>query len=310
MSKGKKLVWVGAVILVALIAVVGVAVFRPAPDVVIGGKDFTEQDILAEIMALMIEENSDLTVSRKLYLGGTMVCYPALKSEGGLDIYAEYTGTALVSILDRESMNDPNAVYRIVQREFRDEGLVWLDPFGFDNTFTLTMRGKQARELGLETYSDLAEHVRSGAEPELKAGFTAEFLERPDGYNGLTEAYDFEFAEDPAQLDPGLMYKVCATGEVDVICAFATDGRIEAYDLYTLRDDKQFFPPYEAAPLVKAAALEEHPQIRELLDQLGGRIDDATMRELNYKVDRQDNPLPARRVAREFLISEGLIPGE
>ena len=144
----------------------------------------------------------------------------------------------------------------------------------------------------------------------LRAGFTAEFLQRPDGYEGLTGAYDFEFASKPVQMDPGLMYKACADGAVDVICAFATDGRIAAYDLLPLEDDKSYFPPYYAAPLVRGDTLAEYPQLRDILSRLGGRIDNATMRELNYQVDREDNPQKPDTVARQFLESSGLLSAD
>jgi len=276
--------------------------------ILIDGKDITEQEILAEMLALLIEGNSDLTVARKPYLGGTMVCFNALKA-GDLDLYAEYTGTGLVNILNREAIADPQESYEVVKRAFAEKyALAWLQPFGFNNTYTLTMRRKQAEELGLKTFSGLAEHLKSGNEPTLSAGFTAEFLDRPDGYKGLAEAYGLKFAAEPRQLDPGLMYQACADGSVDVICAFATDGRIAAYDLATLEDDKRFFPPYFAAPLIRQATLEEHPELEALLNRLASRIDDETMQKLNYQVDRRESPRRARDVAREFLQSCGLLP--
>lgn len=144
----------------------------------------------------------------------------------------------------------------------------------------------------------------------LTAGFTAEFIERPDGYKGLTEAYAFRFATEPKQMDPGLMYKACADGAVDVICAFATDGRIAAYDLFTLEDDKKFFPPYYAAPLVRGETLPKYPTLERILNSLGGKLDDATMRHLNLQVDREKNPRKASSVAREFLVSSAIISAD
>ena len=149
-----------------------------------------------------------------------------------------------------------------------------------------------------------------GSAGRLTAGFTAEFIDRPDGYKGLTAAYGFEFAVDPRQMDPGLMYKACAEGEVDVICAFATDGRIAAYDLVPLKDDKQFFPPYYAAPVVRAKTLQKYPKIEALLNRLGGTIDDATMQQLNLEVDRKENPRRAADVARDFLVRAKLIAAD
>ncbi len=141
----------------------------------------------------------------------------------------------------------------------------------------------------------------------LIAGFTAEFLDRPDGYPGLAEAYGLELAEPPKQMDPGLMYQACADGAVDVICAFATDGRIKAYGLTTLEDDKQFFPPYFAAPIIRSQTLQKHPEIAAILNQLAGRISAEKMRAMNLKVDRKENPMEADQAAREFLVAEGLI---
>jgi len=299
--------------MVVIIAVASIAVtlLPRRPDVVIGGKDFTEQSVLGEMLAILIEENSDLTVERTLYLGGTMICFNALQA-GDLDLYAEYTGTGLVNILKREAINDPDEAYAAVKEDFRNKyGLVWLKPFGFNNTYTLTMRKAQADELAIRTFSDLAAYVnkqqQAGADEHLTAGLTAEFIERPDGYKGLAEAYGFRFAAEPMQMDPGLMYKACADGDVDLICAFATDGRIAAYDLFTLEDDKKFFPPYYAAPLIRAQTLAEHPELEGILNRLAGKLDNRTMQRLNLEVDRKDDPRQARDVAKDFLIRNGLI---
>jgi osmoprotectant transport system substrate-binding protein len=276
---------------------------RSAPRVVVGGKNFTEQEVLGEMMAILIEEHTDLDVKRQLNLGGTMICFNALRS-GDLDVYADYTGTGLVEILDREVISDPDEAYRVVSEAFRKKyDLVWLEPFGFNNTYTITMRRKHAEELGLETISGLAEYLRGGG--ELEAGFDPEFMGRPDGYPGLKEAYDFRFPSKPKQMHTGLMYRAAADGEVDVICGFATDGRIAAYDLKILTDDKGFFPPYDAAPVVRASTLEEFPQLRDVLNKLGGRISPQEMQNLNYQVDEQGRG--ARKVAREFLIRKGLV---
>ncbi len=297
----------GIIVVVVALSATAWQLFARA-DVVIGGKDFTEQDLLCEMMALMIEDKTDLSVDARSRLGGTMVCFNALKGDD-LDLYAEYTGTGLVNILDREAISDPDKCYEVVAEQFEEEyNLIWLEPFGFNNTFTLTMRREQAEELGIETYSDLAEHLRGDDEPQLVAGFTAEFLDRPDGYQGLIEHYDMEFAEDPKQLDPGIMYKACADKDVDVICGFLTDGRIQKYNLKVLEDDKSFFPAYYAAPVIRAEKLDEYPQLRDILNQLGGKLDTETMRRLNFAVDEEGRP--PREVAREFLIDEGLISEE
>lgn len=272
--------------------------------ITVGGKHFTEQDILGEIIAVTIETDTELNVNRQLSLGGTMICYNALRG-GDLDVYAEYTGTGLVNILEREVISDPDKAYEAVKKAFKDKyDLIWLEPFGFNNTYTLTMRKAQAEELGIETISDLAEYVRQGG--ELQAGFDAEFLTRPDGYPGLCRLYDFEFPGKPQQMEIGLMYRAAADEMVDVIDAFATDGRIRAYDLQVLEDDKGFFPPYYAAPLVRGETLEDHPELREVLNELAEKIPDRTMQRLNYQVEEEG--MKAREVARRFLQDQGLIP--
>ncbi len=252
----------------------------PAVDVVrIGSKNFTEQEILGELVAQLIERHTDLRVERTFDLGGTGVCHAALVA-GALDIYVEYTGTALLDVLKAESLSDGDAVYRTVAKAYRDRfDLQWLPPIGFSNTYAITVRTGHAGKHGWQAIGDLA-----GVAGGLSAGFTAEFMERPDGYPGLRRVYGFDFGQ-TADLDPGLMYKALADEQVDVICAFATDGRIEAYNLRVLHDDRSFFPPYDAAPVIRSALLRDHPEIRDVLAALAGTIDDQTMRRLNHTAD-------------------------
>jgi osmoprotectant transport system substrate-binding protein len=268
--------------------------------ITIGAKHFTEQEVLGEIMAQLIEAKTDIAVVRKFNLGGTMVCFDALRT-GDIDLYPEYTGTGLVNILKEKVVRDPDKVYQTVKSGFeRRYKLVWLRPFGFNNTYTLTMRKKQAESLGATNISDLR-HYRN----DLQPGFDAEFLERPDGYRGLTRYYGFSFSKSPIQMDPGLMYKALSEGAVDVVDGFATDGRIQAYRLIALHDDKDFFPPYYAAPLIREETLKEYPEVGKVLNHLAGIISDGTMRHLNYKIDGEgERPSD---VAREFLRSRGLI---
>ncbi|MFH1731497.1 MAG: glycine betaine ABC transporter substrate-binding protein [Planctomycetota bacterium] len=276
------------------------------PSITVGSKHFTEQEILGEMIAILVEENTDIRVNRKLNLGGTMLCFNGLRS-GDLDVYVEYTGTGLVNILEREVVTDPDKAYQIVKDTFAEKyGLTWLGPLGFNNTYTLTMRRAHAEELEVETISDLAAHIRRGG--EVAAAFDAEFFTRPDGYPGLQKHYGFEFPDRPKQMDPGLMYRTIADEGVDVIDGFATDGRIPAYGLVTLEDDKGFFPPYYAAPLVRRDTLKRHPELEALLNKLAGTISDETMQKLNYEVD--ENGRKAADVAREFLVSQGLLQAE
>ena len=266
--------------------------------------------VLALLAGSLIGFEDENRVTRKFNMS-TLICFNALKGDD-LDLYAEYTGTALLTLLEEEEetvrtvIDDPDKTYNHVKDVFKKRwNLIWLEPFGFNNAYTLTMRRKQAERLGIETISDLAEYIRADNEETLVAGFDHEFMERPDGYKPLSKEYDFTFADAPKVMDPGMMYKAVEGAEVDVICAFATDGRIPAYDLKVLEDDKGFFPPYYAAPVVRGEVLEKYPRFRDILNQLGGKIDDKTMRQMNFQVD--ENRRPASEVAREFLIEMKLI---
>ena len=265
----------------------------------VGSKNFTEQLILGEVMAQLIEARTDLGVERRFNLGGTMICHGALES-GEIDLYAEYTGTALTAILQQPVIADGDRAHATIAREYRRRfSAEWLRPFGFDNTYAITVRRFDAVSRGLRTISDLV--AISGT---LRAGFTAEFSERPDGYPGLRRAYGLRLGK-VQDLDPALMYQAIANREVDVICAFATDGRIIALDLQPLRDDRGFFPPYQAAPVVRTEVLEAHPELGPVLELLAGTLDDATMQRLNLAVDGEKRR--PSDVAREFLEARDLL---
>jgi len=269
-------------------------------DLTIGSKNFTEQIIVGHMLAELVEARTDLEVDRRFCLGGTLICHEALKT-GEIDLYVEYTGTGLTAVLDRGTLRDPDEVYNLVAREYeRRWDLRWMEPLGINNTYAISVRRDMAEERGWEKVSDLAE-----AAGELTIGFPSEFYERPDGYRPFVETYGFEFGE-VRELDPGLMYDAIRAGEVDVIPAFATDGRIAAFDLKPLKDDRRFFPPYYAAPVVREATLAEHPELAGVLDELAGLIDDATMQRLNLEVDGHHRSPKA--VAREFLRKRGLLP--
>jgi len=265
----------------------------------IGSKNFTEQFILGEIMAQLLEAKTNLEVERKFNLGGTMICHGTL-TKGEIDIYPEYTGTGLTAILKKDVIFDPDEAYKVVSEEYPQEfSAKWLKPFGFNNTYAITVRKAEAEINSWKSISDLAAEVES-----LKAGFTAEFMERPDGYPGLSKAYGLSF-DSVRDMDPGLMYQAIAQKEVDVICAFLTDARIPAYELLPLNDDKGFFPPYYAAPVIRTFILEAHPELEEILNLLAGKLDDDTMRGLNYKVDEKGRE--PGDVAKDFLIKIGLL---
>ena len=265
----------------------------------IGSKNFTEQLILGELMSQMIEAHTDLDVDRRFNLGGTMICHEALAA-GEIDLYAEYTGTGLVTVLKRPVGSDTDSVFNIVRAEYKKQfKLEWLEPFGFNNTYALTVRKSDARENEWQTISDLATSAET-----LRAGFTAEFSERADGYPGVRQAYGFGFPE-VRDLEPSLMYQAVAKSEVDVICAFTTDGRIAAYDLQPLVDDRRFFPPYFAAPVIRLGFLRTHSNVRDVLVKLAGVLDDTTMQSLNFEVDEKGrNP---KDVVRNFLRVRGLL---
>jgi osmoprotectant transport system substrate-binding protein/osmoprotectant transport system permease protein len=271
----------------------------PKSRVVIASKNFTEQFILGELMAQLIEENTELAVLRRFNLGGTMICHGAIVS-GEIDIYAEYTGTGLTAVLKKPVLSNPDEAFSVVARGYRDLfDVEWLKPFGFNNTYAITVGQGDARVRGWEKISDLTAVASS-----LRAGFTSEFAERPDGYPGLVKTYGLHFGK-VTDLDPTLMYEALVKKEVDVICAFATDGRIAAYRLKPLLDDRQFFPPYHAAPVVRGQTLRAHPEIRQVLAQLSGLLDDATIQRLNYEVDGKKR-IP-QEVAHEFLKTHSLL---
>lgn len=265
----------------------------------IGSKNFTEQLILGELMAQIIDAHTDLTVDRRFNLGGTMICHEALVA-GEIDLYAEYTGTGLVTILKQDAPTEAERVLSLVRDGYQMQfDAVWLEPFGFNNTYALTVRKPDADEHRWKSISDLAKEAG-----RLRAGFTAEFSERADGYPGLRKTYDLEFAE-VHDLEPSLMYQAIATEEVDVICAFTTDGRIVAYDLQPLADDRHFFPPYVAAAVIRRQFLTHFPDVRNVLTRFHNMIDDKIMQELNYAVDEKGQR-PAE-VAHDFLKQRGLL---
>jgi osmoprotectant transport system substrate-binding protein len=245
--------------------------------VVVASKNFVEQDILGELLAQELEA-SGVPVERRLHLGGTFVCHNALV-EGEADVYVEYTGTAYTAVLEREATADPDSVLLVVESEYADRwDLAWGPPLGFENTFALVVRRPDADSLGLTTISDLASEA-----PGMTAGFGPEFMARQDGYPGLSRVYEFEFGE-VRQMELGLMYRALEEGQIDVAVANSTDGQIAGLGLVVLRDDRQYFPPYQAAPVVRRDTLERHPAVWEVLLGLEESLTDETMRELNHQV--------------------------
>ena len=259
-----------------------------------GAKNFTESDLLAEIAAQQIERRTGLTVERKLHLGGTFVCHSAITA-GQIDLYVEYTGTAYTAVLKHAAGPAADSVRQTVAQEYRQRwNLVWLDPFGFNNTFAIAVRQADAERLGLHTIGDLARVA-----PQWHAGFGYEFLNRADGFPGLAAAYGLHFASPPTAMDLGLTYRALADGKIDVIAGNSTDGQLAALHLVALVDDRHYFPPYEAAPVVRTAVLEQHPEVGRALLELRGKIDDDEMRRLNAMADIEHKDLHA--IAHDWL---------
>jgi osmoprotectant transport system permease protein len=267
--------------------------------IVIGSKDSAEPVILGHMLADLVEAHTPLKADRRLNLGGSLICFNALK-QGGLDAYVEYTGTVLTTILKRPPEYDPAKVRGLVDLGLAGDGITTLPPLGFENSFAILMRRGQAESLGIRKVSDLARHAGT-----LRAGFGPEFMNRADGYPGLVRAYGIEFAIAPREMDRNLLYQAVSQGSIDVAAGDATDGRVASLDLVQLEDDRRYFPPYEAVALVRSKALDDHPRLREVLVRLSGKIDAATMRRLNHEVDGKKRD-PAE-VAREFLDSAGLL---
>lgn len=267
--------------------------------IVIGSKNFTEQIVLGELLAQHIEARTQLKVERRFSLGGTYICQDAIRA-GQIDLYVEYTGTALTAILEEPPSSDPVDVYRRVKSGYEKRfGLEVGQPLGFNNSFALVIRGEDARRLNLHTVSGIAPHA-----PRWHAAFGYEFMERPDGFKGLAEAYHLKFAGEPHIMELGLLYRALLEKQADLVAGNATDGAIAAHDFVVLEDDQHYFPPYDAVPIVREEALRKHPELRGVLEELGGKISEAEMRGLNYAVDGEHRD--SKQVVAEFLRKKNL----
>lgn len=267
--------------------------------IVVGSKNFTEQVVLGELIAQHLEARTGLRVDRRFYLTGTYICHQAILA-GRIDLYVEYTGTALTAVLQEAPRGNPSDVYQRVKADYaRRFGLEVTEPLGFENTFAIVVRGEDARRLRLKTLSQAAAHT-----PGWRPGFGYEFMERPDGFRGLAETYGLRFGASPRIMDLGLLYRALKEKQVDLVAGNSTDGLIAALDLAVLEDDRHYFPPYEAVPLVRQETLARHPAVRQALAELAGRISAAEMRQLNYAVDGQHRDV--KEVVREFRRRKGL----
>ena len=268
--------------------------------IVIGSKNFTEQVILGEMFAQMIEARTHLPVERRFYLAGTFICQQAILA-GRIDVYPEYTGTALTAVLKQSPSGDRRDVYDRIKQEYANRFALNVGPpLGFDDTFAMVIRGEDARRLHLQTLSQAAQFT-----PQWRAGFGYEFMERPDGYRGLVASYGLRLAEAPRVMDLGLITRALKDHQVDIIAGNNTDGLIRAFDFFVLADDHHYFPPYEAVAIMRGEMLKVHPEVRVALDALAGEISDDEMRRLNYAVDGEHRDPAA--VVKEFLEQRGLI---
>jgi osmoprotectant transport system substrate-binding protein len=273
----------------------GAACSGPQPrPIVVASKNFTEQAVLGELLAQRIEHAAHLPVERRFYLAGTYICHQALLA-GRVDLYVEYTGTALTAVLKEPPRAGAASVYERVRAEYaRRWDLAVLPSLGFDNSFAVVIRGDDARRLNIRTLSQAASHA-----PEWRMGVGFEFMERPDGYAGLASIYGLSFREPPRVMDLGLLYRALQQKEVDLAVGNSTDGLIGALGFVPLEDDKHYFPPYDAVPIVRRETLRQFSSLGPALEGLAGRISAEDMRRMNYAVDGQHRD--AADVVSEFL---------
>jgi len=263
------------------------------PRVVVGSKNFTEQVLLGEIVALHIERRLGFEVDRKLNLGGTLLAHEALRG-GSIDLYPEYTGTALTAVLKQPAVKDAKAALERVREGYRPWRMEWFPPLGFNNSFAMVVRGDSAREQGLRTLSEAARRPRP-----WRLGVGYEFTERPDGLSGLVQTYGLRLTGPPVAMDLGLLYPALQAKRIEMAAANATDGMLARSEFVVLEDDKHYFPPYECAIVVRQDSLKRFPRLRAVLGELSGRISDSAMRRMNEAVDVGHRP--ETEVARDFL---------
>ncbi|WP_242988616.1 glycine betaine ABC transporter substrate-binding protein [Acetobacterium carbinolicum] len=291
--------WISLVLITALIFLAA-GCQSEKKKVVIASKPMAESYIIAEMMGQLIEANSDITVEYKMGIGGgTANIQPAMES-GEIDMYPEYTGTGWLFVLKNELVTDSQALYEGVKSQYQEKyNFIWLDRYGFNDTYALAMDKTKADSMGINTFSDLASQSAS-----LVLGSEYDFYEREDGYPGLVTAYGFNFKE-KKELDIGLKYKAIGEGQVDVINNFSTDGLLAEYNLKVLKDDQNFFPAYEAATVIRQETLDKYPELEAILNQLAGQISDEEMQQMNYYVEKENRD--AGDVATEFLKAKGLL---
>jgi len=288
-----------AIFLVLIALLPSCAPPQRARRIIIGSKNFTEQIVLAELLAQFIHARTGIDVEQRVNLGGTLICQQAILS-GAIDLYVEYTGTALTAVLREPPSGNEAEVYARVKRDYASRfGLEVTEPLGFNNTFAMVVRGEDAQKYKLRTISDVA-----AIAPRWRAGFGYEFMERPDGFHGLAQTYDLQFSTPPRTMELGLIYRALQEKQVDIVAGNSTDGVIAALGFVVLQDDRHYFPPYDAVPVIRKEALKEFPELRATLRDLGGKISDDEMRRLNYAVDGEHRDV--KQVVSEFLRAKQL----
>ncbi len=300
-NKGKLNQHIGIIVGIITLIVAGLIAFnyqQKSPTIIIGSKNFTEQVILGEILAQHIENHTKLKVDRRFNLGGTFIAHEAVKA-GKIAGYVEYTGTSFTTILKEKPISNPETVYKKV-KEYYDQKLklAVMKPLGFENTFAMIIRGEDAKKWQIKSLSEISKYS-----PQMQAGFGYEFLERADGYSGLSKTYNLKFVN-IKQMELGLMYQALKEKQVDFIAANSTDGLIPALNLVILEDDKKYFPPYQAVPIFNQEILQKYPQLTNTINQLGGKISTTAIQKMNYQVDNQSQPVG--KVVSEWLKSQQL----
>jgi osmoprotectant transport system permease protein len=300
-NKGKLNQHIGIIVGIITLIVAGLIAFnyqQKPPTIIIGSKNFTEQVILGEILAQHIENHTKLKVDRRFNLGGTFIAHEAVKA-GKIAGYVEYTGTSFTTILKEKTISNPETVYTKV-KEYYDQKLklAVMKPLGFENTFAMIIRGEDAKKWQIKSLSEISKYT-----PQMKAGFGYEFLERADGYPGLSKTYNLKFAN-INQMELGLMYQALKEKQVDFIAANSTDGLIPVLNLVILEDDKKYFPPYQAIPIFNQEILQKYPELTNTINQLAGKVSTTAIQKMNYQVDNQSQPV--EKVVSEWLKSQQL----
>lgn len=285
-------------IVLLIFIILSVSACQPSKkNLVIGSKNFTESIILAELFAQHIENTTGEKVDRQFNLGGTIICHQALLA-GQIDIYPEYTGTALMAILQEPAQTDSQKVYDLVKDTYQKKfSATIFSPLGFNNTFAILVRREDAEKLNLKTISEVSKYTL-----EWKAGFGYEFMSRADGFSAFASKYNLKFKEAPKEMDLSLTYRALAEKQVDLIAGNSTDGLIASLNLFMLADDQNFFPPYQAVPIVNNKSLERLPLLKETLAKLAGKISESEIQKLNGLVDIEHQEI--KKVVKDFLATK------